>query len=298
MSLEVSERSFEEAIECGLLQHGPDACAATRRRSARRRRLWRHAARRLPQAHARGLRPRALPAAARRGRLRARHAAQGMGEARAAPRRGGQASSFSSASPPRSSGAARSTCCATASRTPAASSSSPTSARRAGSTRRRGGCTRQTCSRVVRQLRYSAKNENSLDLVLFLNGIPIFTAELKNPLTGQDVEDAITPVQDRPRPARAAPRLRPLPRALRGRPGPGLRHDRTSPGAKTRFLPFNQGKFGGAGNPPVPPTRKGYATATCGRRPGRATACSTSCASSSTRSRRRTTRAARPASAS
>jgi hypothetical protein len=24
---DVSERSFEEAIECGLLQHGPDACA-------------------------------------------------------------------------------------------------------------------------------------------------------------------------------------------------------------------------------------------------------------------------------
>ncbi len=32
-------------------------------------------------------------------------------------------------------------------------------------------------------------------------------------------------------------------------------------GPKTCFLPFNQGKFGGAGNPPVPPTRKGYATA-------------------------------------
>ena len=31
-------------------------------------------------------------------------------------------------------------------------------------------------------------------------------------------------------------------------------------GPKTRFLPFNQGKFGGAGNPPVPPTQKGYAT--------------------------------------
>jgi len=26
MSPEISERSFEEAIECGLLQHGPDAC--------------------------------------------------------------------------------------------------------------------------------------------------------------------------------------------------------------------------------------------------------------------------------
>src|SRR3970282_1430777 len=31
-------------------------------------------------------------------------------------------------------------------------------------------------------------------------------------------------------------------------------------GPKTRFLPFNQGKFGAAGNPPVSPTRKGYAT--------------------------------------
>ena len=44
---------------------------------------------------------------------------------------------------------------------------------------------------VVRQLRYSEKNENSLDLAIFLNGIPLFTAELKNPLTGQDIEDAI-----------------------------------------------------------------------------------------------------------
>ena len=31
-------------------------------------------------------------------------------------------------------------------------------------------------------------------------------------------------------------------------------------GSKTRFLPFNRGKFGGAGNPPVPPTHAGYAT--------------------------------------
>ena len=31
-------------------------------------------------------------------------------------------------------------------------------------------------------------------------------------------------------------------------------------GAATRFLPFNQGRFGGAGNPPVPPTQSGYAT--------------------------------------
>src|SRR6266851_2228419 len=58
---------------------------------------------------------------------------------------------------------------------------------------------------VVRQVRYSTKNDqpspglrpagNSLDLVLFLNGIPLFTAELKNPLNGQDVQDAIRQYQ-------------------------------------------------------------------------------------------------------
>ena len=42
-----------------------------------------------------------------------------------------------------------------------------------------------------RQLYYSEKSNKSLDLALFLNGIPIFTAELKNPLTGQTIEDAI-----------------------------------------------------------------------------------------------------------
>lgn len=44
---------------------------------------------------------------------------------------------------------------------------------------------------VARQLRYSQKNANALDLVLFLNGLPIITAELKNALTGQAVDDAV-----------------------------------------------------------------------------------------------------------
>ncbi len=56
---------------------------------------------------------------------------------------------------------------------------------------------------VVRQLRYSRKNENSLDLVLFLNGLPIITAELKNSLTGQFVEDAIKQYQSDRDPAEA-----------------------------------------------------------------------------------------------
>jgi type I restriction enzyme R subunit len=125
---------------------------------------------------------------------------------------------------------------------------------------------------AVRQVHYSTKNDppspagpglrraGILDLVIFLNGIPIFTAELKNPLNGQDVEDAIRQYKtDRD------------PRDPLLAYGRCLGHFAVDPdlvyvttqlaGPKTRFLPFNQGKFGGAGNPPVPPTRKGYATA-------------------------------------
>ena len=43
---------------------------------------------------------------------------------------------------------------------------------------------------VVRQLKYSQKNENSIDMALFLNGLPIVTVELKNSLTGQALENA------------------------------------------------------------------------------------------------------------
>jgi type I restriction enzyme R subunit len=113
---------------------------------------------------------------------------------------------------------------------------------------------------VVRQVRYSASNENCLDLVLFLNGIPIFTAELKNPLNGQDVEDAIRQYKtdrDSREPLLAYGRC-----LAHFAVDPDLVYVTTQlAGAKTRFLPFNQGKFGGAGNPPVPPTRTGYATA-------------------------------------
>ena len=112
---------------------------------------------------------------------------------------------------------------------------------------------------VARQVHYSEKNEKSLDLVLFLNGIPIFTAELKNPLSGQTVDDAMRQYKsdrDPGEPLFAHRRC--------------LAHFAVDAdlvyvttrleGAKTRFLPFNQGKFGGAGNPPVPPTETRYAT--------------------------------------
>ena len=112
---------------------------------------------------------------------------------------------------------------------------------------------------VVRQLRFSEQGDQSLDLALFLNGIPVFTAELKNPLNGQDVEDAIHQYRnDRD------------PREPLFADGRCLAHFAVDPeqvfvttrlaGPQTRFLPFNQGRFGGAGNPPVPPTRAGFPT--------------------------------------
>ena len=43
---------------------------------------------------------------------------------------------------------------------------------------------------VIRQLHYSLHNENSIDLVLFVNGVPVATSELKTDLT-QNIKDAI-----------------------------------------------------------------------------------------------------------
>ena len=112
---------------------------------------------------------------------------------------------------------------------------------------------------VARQLHYSNRNNKSLDLALFLNGMPIFTTELKNPLTGQNVQDAIRQYRtDRD------------PREPLFAYGRCLAHFAVDPelvyvtthltGPQTYFLPFNQGKYGGAGNPPVPPTQSGYPT--------------------------------------
>jgi type I restriction enzyme R subunit len=44
---------------------------------------------------------------------------------------------------------------------------------------------------IIRQLKYSKKNEKSIDIVLFVNGLPVVTLELKNALTGQYLHQAI-----------------------------------------------------------------------------------------------------------
>jgi type I restriction enzyme R subunit len=102
---------------------------------------------------------------------------------------------------------------------------------------------------VVRQLRYSQHNQNSLDLVILLNGLPLFTAELKNPLTGQNVQDAMRQYCHE-RDSRES--LFAIGRCLAHfAVDPDLVYVTTQlQGPQTRFLPFNRGRDGGAGNPP------------------------------------------------
>ena len=112
--------------------------------------------------------------------------------------------------------------------------------------------------RLVRQVHYSIHCENSIDLVLFVNGIPVATAELKSHYT-QGVQDAVYQYKtDR------EPFFKPknMAEPLLAFPGGALVHFAVSnaaaemttrlAGLDTTFLPFNQGNAGGAGNPPNP----------------------------------------------
>ena len=111
---------------------------------------------------------------------------------------------------------------------------------------------------VTRQVHYSLKNHNSIDLLLSLNGLPVATVELKNQFTGQSAAHAkkqyITSRDPRELLFQFKKRA--------------LVHFAVDPdevwmttrldGDNTRYLPFNQGFGHGAGNPPNP---TGYQTA-------------------------------------
>lgn len=118
--------------------------------------------------------------------------------------------------------------------------------------------------RVVRQVCHSPNNPKAeLDLVLFLNGIPVATAELKSDFT-QSVHDAVDQYRFDRHPQPKGGVLEPL----LGFPGGALVHFAVSQsevmmttrlaGPTTNFLPFNRGNAGGAGNAPNP---AGFATA-------------------------------------
>ena len=102
---------------------------------------------------------------------------------------------------------------------------------------------------VTRQLPYEAGSTKTVDLCLFVNGIPTATAELKNPITGQGLDDAIEQYRTDRDPN--SPLLR---RAAVHFAADTERVAMTTrlAGKATRFLPFNQGHNLGAGNPPNP----------------------------------------------
>ena len=111
---------------------------------------------------------------------------------------------------------------------------------------------RQNQFSVTRQLRYSRDDtQRSLDIGLFINGLPVFTFELKNSLTKQTFNDAIWQYKrDR------SPRE---PLFQFGRCVAHFAVDENEvhfcthlKGKASWFLPFNRGWQRGAGNPPNP----------------------------------------------
>jgi len=105
---------------------------------------------------------------------------------------------------------------------------------------------------VTRQLRYSRdETQRSLDLCLFLNGLPVATFELKNSLTKQTVQDAVEQYKRDRDPREKLFEL--------GRCAAHFAVDEHEvyfctdlKGKTSWFLPFNQGWDDGAGNPPNP----------------------------------------------
>jgi len=102
---------------------------------------------------------------------------------------------------------------------------------------------------VSRQVYYSNDNQNSLDMVLFLNGLPLVVMELKNPLTGQTVEHAKKQLMyDRnPKEQLFQSNFRAI---VYFAVDPDEVYMTTElKGNATYFLPFNKGNNGRKGNP-------------------------------------------------
>ena len=105
---------------------------------------------------------------------------------------------------------------------------------------------------VTRQLRYSRdETQRALDIGLFINGLPVFTFELKNNLTKQTVDDAVWQYRKDRNPRQKLFEF--------GRCVAHFAVDENEvqfcthlKGKASWFLPFNRGWNDGAGNPPNP----------------------------------------------
>ena len=116
-----------------------------------------------------------------------------------------------------------------------------------------------TCTR---QFKYSTECENSIDMVLSLNGIPIVAIELKNQITGQSVENAKTQFMYDRNPKELCFQFNRRFLVYFAVDLYEIAMTTLLNGKNTFFLPFNQGSngagnVGGVGNPKNP---TGYAT--------------------------------------
>ncbi len=111
---------------------------------------------------------------------------------------------------------------------------------------------------ITRQLYYSNKHNKSLDLAICLNGIPVATAELKNPMTGQTWRSAIHQYKTDRDPKDLIFQFKKRSLVHFAVDTDEVYMTTRLAGKSTYFLPFNLGDGNGAGNPENP---GGYKTA-------------------------------------
>ncbi|MCG8510644.1 MAG: type I restriction endonuclease, partial [Rhodospirillales bacterium] len=111
---------------------------------------------------------------------------------------------------------------------------------------------------ITRQVKYSPKHNNTLDVTLAINGIPVATAELKNPMTAQTWRHAVTQYKHDRDPGDLIFQFKHRALVHFAVDTDEVYMTTRLSGSKTYFLPFNKGCGGGGGNPDNP---GGYKTA-------------------------------------
>lgn len=104
---------------------------------------------------------------------------------------------------------------------------------------------------VSRQVYYSSKHSNSLDTVLFINGLPVVVMELKNQLTGQTVEHAKRQFEKDRDPKELLFQTKKRVVVYFAVDTDEVWMTTALNKEKTFFLPFNRGNKGGKGNPVI-----------------------------------------------
>lgn len=113
---------------------------------------------------------------------------------------------------------------------------------------------------LTRQLHFSPKSEKSLDVTLSLHGIPLITLELKNPLTGQTVANAMHQYRHDRDPREKLFTFKQRTLVHFAVDTETVYVTTRLAGSATHLLPFNRGDHSGAGNP-IDPEGRNYRTA-------------------------------------